>query len=409
MTKKNTNAIDKNANTEISKSIKTQKNTKMYSTKDIENEIVKLKMEVEGNEANNVMQNFKIDTKEFKNVSPETMNTILDILKKYVNMDKSFRLKHETLKMLYTAYLDLYKKYKENQKNNGENGNFRNEDKMISNIINKSEKEIKTNMIQPETTENTKGLSDSEYTDMLNTIHSEMKENNTNLYRNRLLILKKIKDTPDINQDIKNKLCGRLIAIFRKPPNTDYNPIPLLGNMSSNMSSNMSDIGNIPESSEEKINVKELDDAYLQKHNELMTVYKAYHNLYNKVLNYKSQLDEYKRLPTGSSISRSHMEKLLGDQRFVMNMIDKMQNKLVNNKILNESDKIPVSPVISHPENMGVFNDTIRGQIQQIIDRNVDINPNIKTQIQNLLGQYKTCESNDTFCKKGRELLLIRK
>jgi hypothetical protein len=402
MTKKNTNAIDKNANTEISKSIKTQKNTKMYSTKDIENEIVKLKIEVEGNDANNIMQNFKIDTKEFKNVSPETMNTILDILKKYVNMDKSFRLKHETLKMLYNAYLDLYKKYKENQKNNSENGNFRNEDKMISNIINKSGKEI---------TENTKGLSDSEHTDMLNTIHSEMKENNTNLYRNRLLILKKIKDTPDINQDIKNKLCGRLIAIFRKPPNTEYNPIPLLGNMSSNISSNMSDsdIGNIPENSEEKINVKELDDAYLQKHNELMTVYKAYHNLYNKILNYKSQLDEYKRLPTGSSISRSHMEKLLGDQRFVMNMIDKMQNKLVNNKILNESDKIPVSPVISHPENMGVFNDTIRGQIQQIIDRNVDINPNIKTQIQNLLGQYKTCESNDTFCKKGRELLLIRK
>jgi len=299
---------------------------------------------------------------------------ILELLKNYVNMDKSFRLKHESLKTLYNAYLDLYKKYKATGASNSD---------------------VNFNASKSETT--VEGASNHE--GMLKNIHTEMKDNNSNLYRERLLILKKIKEHPEIQQETKDKLCGRLIAIFKAPPIPEYKPLALLpkgGNDDSIYG-------------EEKISVSELDNAYLQKHNELMTVFKAYQNLYTKVLNYKEQLEKYKKLPTGSSISRCEMEKMLKDQRFVMDMIDKMQDNLVSNKVLTDSEKVLVTPVASNPDNMNAFNDTMRNQIKHIIDRQVDINPNTKSKIENLLKQYQTCDSNDEFCKSGREILLLKK
>ena len=103
------------------------------------------------------------------------------------------------------------------------------------------------------------------------------------------------------------------------------------------------------------------------------------------------------------------MDKLLKDQSFVMDMIDKMQDQLVSKNIISNSEKVPVNPVTSHPENMGSFNNTMRDQIKHIIDRNVDIKPSMKSNIDNLLGQYKDCDSNDKFCQSGRQLLLIKK
>ena len=213
------------------------------------------------------------------------------------------------------------------------------------------------------------------------------------------MILKKIKDTPELGNEMKNKLCGRLIAIFKAPPIPEYKPLALLPRGENDD----------PIYGDEKIAVSELDTAYLQKHNELMTVFKAYQNLYAKVLNYKEQLEKYKKLPTGSSISRCEMEKMLKDQRFVMDMIDKMQDNLVNNKVLSDSEKVLVTPVASNPDNMNAFNDTMRNQIRNIIDRQVDINPGTKNKIENLLKQYQTCDSNDEFCKSGREILLLKK
>ena len=330
----------------------------------------------------------ELDNKIFKNlglkehISPETEQKILEILKNYVKMDKSFRVKHESLKTLYGAYLDLYKKYKESNQD-------------ISKVIttnNNIHETQETQEIQPV----------QEHKEILKQIHTEMKDNNSNLYKQRLLILKKIKETPDIQPEIKNKICGRLLIIFKSPPVSNYTQLPMLeqGNTKNYNNSKYA---------EEKIDVKELDDAYLQKHNELMTVYKAYQNLYNVVLNYKDQLDKYKNLPTGSSISRCHMDKLIKDQSFVMDMIDKMQDQLVSKNIISNSEKVPVSPVTSHPENIGTFNNTMRDQIRQIIDRQVEIKPSMKTRIEDLLGKYKDCDSNDQFCQSGRQLLLLKK
>jgi hypothetical protein len=327
-----------------------------------------------GSDTSSIETKLQLSPNDFQKVPKETIMRILELLKNYVNMDKSFRLKHESLKTLYNAYLDLYKKYKATGASNSD---------VISNAS-KSETTVE-------------GASNHE--GMLKNIHTEMKDNNSNLYRERLLILKKIKEHPEIQQETKDKLCGRLIAIFKAPPIPEYKPLALLpkgGN-------------DDPVYGDEKISVSELDNAYLQKHNELMTVFKAYQNLYTKVLNYKEQLEKYKKLPTGSSISRCEMEKMLKDQRFVMDMIDKMQDNLVSNKVLTDSEKVLVTPVASNPDNMSAFNDTMRNQIKHIIDRQVDINPNTKSKIENLLKQYQTCDSNDEFCKSGREILLLKK
>jgi hypothetical protein len=335
-------------------------------------ELQTFKMQLDGE--HEIKQQLQLKTTDFKNVSKETVNKILDLLKNYINMDKSFRLKHDSLKTLYTAYLDLYKKYKDSEQNASEQSSG-----------------------QSSGQANT--ITESKHSDMLKNIHQEMKENNSNLYRERLIILKKIKETPDIDHQMKNQICGRLIAVFKSPPIPEYKPLQLLKPVDSTNNNYQ----------EEKISVNELDSAYLQKHNELLTVFKAYQNLYNKVLNYKDQLEKYKNLSTGSSISRCEMEKMIKDQRFVMGMIDKMQDNLVDNKIIDNSEKVLVTPVASHPENMGAFNNTMRDQIKYIIDRNLDINPNTKNKIENLLSQYKECDSNDEFCNAGRKLILLKK
>ena len=328
----------------------------------------------------------EIDDKEFddlelQKISPETSKKILDLLKNYVKMDKSFRLKHESLKTLYNAYLALYNKYKDSSKE-----------------INQTKPKSDINNANNSNNFNNKKDDIIDNDEILKNIHSEMKDNNSNLYRQRLIILKKIKETPDIEPEIKNKICGRLLVIFKAPPVSNYMQLPMLEQATT-----------LPAQTEEKINIKELDDAYLQKHNELMTVYKAYQNLFNVVLNYKDQLDKYKQLPTGSSISRSDMDKLIKDQGFVMDMIDKMQDQLVSKNIISNLEKVPVNPVTSHPENIGTFNNTMRDQIKHIIDRQVEVKPDMKMKIEDLLNQYKDCDSNDKFCQSGRQLLLLKK
>ena len=323
------------------------------------------------------------DDLELSKISPEIGYKILDILKNYVKMDKSFRVKHESLKTLYNAYLSLYKKYKDNQ-------GLQNNTINVVNVVNAVSKP-------------------QEHQEILKQIHNEMKDNNSNLYQQRLIILKKIKETPDIHQELKDKICGKLLIIFKSPPKSNYTQLSMLEQGNFSTSNTSKNYNNDLKYAEEKIDVKDLDDAYLQKHNELMTVYKAYQNLFNKVLNYKDQLDKYKSLPTGSSISKCHMDKLIKDQSFVMDMIDKMQDQLVSKNIISNTEKVPVSPVTSHPENIGTFNNTMRDQIRHIIDRQVEIKPSMKNKIEDLLGKYKDCDSNDKFCQSGKQLLLLKK
>jgi len=316
---------------------------------------------------NTIQKILSISNDDFKNLSPEKIKEIMLLLENYIKIDKTYRIKHEELKKLYTEYSTLYNEKIVTMNNKMKNGEMKNG-------------EIVNNKIEHE-----------KHQEMLKTIHNEMKDNNTNLYRSRLMILKKIKDEPEIEPVIKNKLCGSLLAIFKSQPKTEYKQLPML------------------DENNEKITVKELDHAYLQKHNELMTVYKAYQNLFSKTVGYKDELDKYKQLPTGSLISRNQMDKLIADQGFVMNMIDKMQDQLINKNIISNTEKVPVNPVANHPQNIETFNNTMRDQIKHIIDRRVEVKPMMQTKIENLLSKYQDCDSNDKFCQSGRKLLLIKK
>ena len=153
--------------------------------------------------------------------------------------------------------------------------------------------------------------------------------------------------------------------------------------------------------SSEKISINELDNAYLQKHNELMIVYKAYQKLFNKVLNYKNEIEQYRKLPTKSSISRNNMNKLVSDQGFVMNMIDKMQDQLIVNNVISNTEKIPIHPVTSHPKNIETFNNTMKQQINYIVDTQKPIQNSFKKSINKVLTQYRDCGDAALCCKNN--------
>ena len=170
--------------------------------------------------SNTIQKILSISNDDFKNLSTEKIKEIMLLLDNYIKMDKTFRIKHEELKKLYTEYSTLYNKKIVSMNNEMKNGEMKNG-------------EIVNNKIE-----------DEKHKEMLKTIHNEMKDNNTNLYRSRLMILKKIKDEPEIEPVVKNKLCGKLLVIFKSQPKTEYKQLPML------------------DENNEKITVKELDHAY---------------------------------------------------------------------------------------------------------------------------------------------------
>jgi len=323
--------------------------TKYNDTTDTINTITTELKNSNTNTNTNTNTNNTINNMQMK-MSPEEFKNLIETIQDYLKLDKTYLIKHNELKNLYTTYNNSYT----NNKNN------------INNINNT--------------------ISETQHKEILKNIHSEMNDNNSHLFNGRLIILKKIKDEDKIEPVIKNKLCGHLLAIFKRPPNSEYQQLPMLSQ------------------SNETIAIDELDNAYLQKHNELMIVYKAYQKLFNKVLNYKNELEQYKKLPTRSSISRTNMNKLVSDQSFVMNMIDKMQDTLIDNKVMDNSDKIPVHPVTSHPKNIDTFNNTMKKQITNIVDSQSIIKPKLKTSIDKVLTKYRDCtESNALCCKSDCE------
>ena len=90
----------------------------------------------------------------------------------------------------------------------------------------------------------------------------------------------------------------------------------------------------------ENISVDKLDNAYITKHNELLKLYRAYEILALKTTDYKKELDEYKRLKFTSKITDCQMKRMLEDQKYVMNSMDIIQDKLHKSNILNNNNLI---------------------------------------------------------------------
>ena len=312
-----------------------------------------------------------LQPKNMVNGSPEYLKQLINNIQDYLEIDKTYLLKHNELKKLYQSYFESYK----------QNGSHMNNSNMS--VSNMSGSNMSVSNMSVSNMIGSIANDDLKHKDIVKTIHSEMKDNNSDLYKGRLMILKKIKEEPHIEPIIKNKLCGHLLAIFKRPPNSEYKQLPMLSQ------------------SNEKIAISELDNAYMTKHNELMIVYKAYQKLFNKVLNYKDVIEQYKKLPTRSSITRNHMDKLVSDQSFVMNMIDKMQDKLVDQNIISNTEKVPIHPVTSHPENIQTFNDTMKKQIDYIVEAQTPIQPKLKKSINKVLTEYRDCSDTTALCCKS--------
>lgn len=151
------------------------------------------------------------------------------------------------------------------------------------------------------------------------------------------------------------------------------------------------------QSTQSGVNIEQLDKAYINKHNELMNVYNAYQILYNKVNKYKDDLDKVKSLSSSKLINNSTMEKMLEDQKYVMNSVSKMQDQLVNNNILKPEERVPTEPVVSHPQNMKHFNDNIKTQINSMINQKPNLNPKTKDKLFSLIkNQNSIKQSIDT-------------
>ena len=145
------------------------------------------------------------------------------------------------------------------------------------------------------------------------------------------------------------------------------------------------------------VNVSQLDNAYINKHNELMSVYKAYKILFNKVNKYKNELDKVKTLTTSKLINNNTMSKMLKDQKYVMNSVKKMQDVLVEKNVLKPEERVPTEPVVSHPQNMNHFNTHLKEQINNVISKkhNVFSDKNIDS-LRRQLQKIKTSNNVST-------------
>jgi len=302
-------------------------------------------------EIKNELDNDKLylSRKDNNNVSSRVRN----IINRYIRLDKAYRLKHEELKTLHEAYRKLYQNHKKD-----------------NNTTSKRECEIK-----------------------LDDIYEKIKNNDQHMYKQRLLIIGKIKSDPKIPEEDKQFLAKKMMVVFRVPPIEPYKPIQRI--QPRNNAANSSN----------RVNVRELDTSYINKHNELMTMFKAYNKLYSKTLDYKEKLDEFKTLDVRSSITKRQMGQMLGDQKYVMKSLDKMQDDLIKKDILRNDERIPTTPVVSNLINIGMFNDTMKEQINNVIGRNSNVTRNAKQEIHKILGTNNNNERDGRI----RQILLYRK
>jgi hypothetical protein len=273
----------------------------------------------------------------------------------------------------------------------------------------------------------------------LNNLHQDIKQNQEQIYLNRLNMSNCIKNNIHLDTKKKQEYSDKLLAFYNNSDNANINNqnIDLLSNDFNNeciepffdthqrlkfnvkcsnstipykltkkrVRKGIKKVNNLtkiniplpptnPERPEQNVitqhtksgvNIEQLDKAYINKHNELMNVYKAYQILFNKVNKYKDDLDRVKSLSTSKLINNNTMKKMLEDQKYVMNSVSKMQDQLVNNNILKPEERVPTEPVVSHPQNMNHFNDSLKSQINGLISTKTNLNSKTKDKLMSLL------------------------
>lgn len=289
------------------------------------------------------------------------------IINNYIRLDNAYRIKHEELKNIYEEYKKLYNKCKIDEVKNSSGG-------LVTEIILARKRDDK-----------------DLYMKKINDIKLEMNNNDEDMYRKRIKVLKDIKSNENIHIDDKDILANKMFVAYRKDPIIEYKPIQ--------------ELEELKLTNDKQVKVSDLDNAYFQKHNELMQMYRAYKVLYDKTLKYKNNLDEYKTLDIKSSISKDDFKSMLDDQKFIMESLDDMQDNLIKKDILRNDERVPTTPVINNVRNMNLFNDSMKDQIHNIINRDQKITNEAKQQFDTILTTNNNDSRNDLY----REMILLRK
>ena len=131
---------------------------------------------------------------------------------------------------------------------------------------------------------------------------------------------------------------------------------------------------------QEKVSLDEIDVAYLKKHNELMTIYKAYQNLYKKVLEYKDKADNnVKAVRVHSFLSRQQLSKMVQDQDKIMSSIEKMQHNMVTKGVLKKEEVVNVKQFTG--DKIQQLNNNLGNQIDKLMSTDAGIDNNSKRKI----------------------------
>ena len=140
---------------------------------------------------------------------------------------------------------------------------------------------------------------------------------------------------------------------------------------------------------QEKVSLNEIDTAYLKKHNELMTLYKAYQNLYVKVNEYKDKLDNVKSVRVSTILTREQLAKMVDDQEKIMSSIGEMQKNMVEKGVLTPSETVDVKNISG--KQIQDLNTNLGKQLNSIVstDQSNNVDNKTKKHINNLVKQQQ--------------------
>lgn len=121
--------------------------------------------------------------------------------------------------------------------------------------------------------------------------------------------------------------------------------------------------------SEPYADLRDIDVAYLRKHNELMNLYKAYNILVKKVKEYKDRAENFKSLEFKSVLSQEQLDQMIIDQRKAMVSLSKIQNNLFEDGILEKDEMVNFKHI--GPIKVEHFNNQLMNQLDKLGDKKV--------------------------------------
>lgn len=142
-----------------------------------------------------------------------------------------------------------------------------------------------------------------------------------------------------------------------------------------------------------KVSLDEIDIAYLKKHNELMTIYKAYQTLYGRAIEYKKKLDEVKPVRVHSVLTREQLSRMVKDQDRIMNSISVMQQNMVQQGILQPSETVDVNNFTG--KEIQQLNHNLGEQLNKIVQTkpNINLDEKTKAHITQLISEQQQKQS----------------